>query len=204
MFRRTSVVVAILMASASAAQAEDDDYARSGPYIGVAGIGVIYTRAEDDLEDEGFVSVDVDNPLGVNARAGYRMHPYVAAEVQFEWVSESNIEAFGVAVAEFDSWILTANAKGYILTRLMDDFGIGRVQPFAIAGIGLMQSEIDDKLGLAISDKDEAFAARLGAGVDLYITPNILGSLDVTYVLPSPDLNGLDYVAFGLGFQYRF
>jgi len=204
MFRRISVVVAILMVSGTTAQAEDDDYARSGPYIGAAGTWAIWTQAEDELEDEGLVSVDVENPLGVNARAGYRMHPYLAAEMQFEWLSESNIEASGLDIAGLDSWVLTANAKGYILTLLMNDFGIARVQPFALVGVGMMQSEFDDKVGLDISDKDESFAARFGGGIDLYITPNILGSVDVTYVLPGQDLFGLDYVSFGWGLQYRF
>src|SRR5262245_61733270 len=101
MFRRSSVAVAILLiVSGTTAQAEDDDYQRSGPYIGVAGTGAVYTRADHELERDGLVSVDLENPLGVNARAGYRLFPALAAEVEFEWVSKADIEASGSDVAE--------------------------------------------------------------------------------------------------------
>lgn len=82
----------------------------------------------------------MDNPLGIDARAGYRIDPALAAELQFEWLSKANIDTSGLDVAELGSWVLTANAKGYILTHLMHDFGVTRVQPFALFGLGLMQS----------------------------------------------------------------
>ena len=207
MFRRISVAVAILLVSGTTAQAEDEDYERTGPYIGAAGTWAIYTEADSSLQDDdGLVSVDVEEPLGVNARAGYRIYPALAAELQFEWLSKANIKASGLNVADLDSWIVTANAKGYFLTRLMHDLGIARFQPFALLGLGVMQSKIDSKLGgLDISNKDESFALRLATGIDVYITPNILGSLDFSYVIPTDrDLDGLDYVAVGWGLQYRF
>ena len=205
MFRRISVAVAILLVSGATAQAEDEDYERGGPYIGAAGTWAIYTGAENHLGDEGLASVDVDEPLGVNARAGYRIYPALAAELQFEWLSKANIKASGSNIADLDSWSLTANAKGYFLYRLMHDLAIARVQPFALLGLGLMHSKIDSKLGGLEGTNNESFAARLGAGIDLYITPNILGSLDFSYVIPTNrDLEGLDYVAFGWGLQYRF
>jgi len=189
--------------SGTTAGAEDNDYERSGPYIGAAGTWALYTSAENRLEED-LPSAKVDNPLGVNGRAGYRMNSFFAAEVEFEWLAESNVESSGLGVAGLDTWSVTANAKGFILTRLMHDLGIARLQPFALAGVGLMRSKIDDKADLDLSAKNQDFAVRVGAGLDLYITRNILGSLEVGWVLPTQGLRDLDYVSFSWGLQYRF
>ena len=45
---------------------------------------------------------------------------------------------------------------------------------------------------------------RFGGGLDMYFTDNIVGTLEGTYVLLFDKVNGLDYVSFTWGFQYRF
>ena len=97
---------------------------------------------------------------------------------------------------ELETLTFTGNVKGYLLT--------GRVQPFLLAGVGLMQVEAKDTVGVGLSIEEEDFAARFGGGVDFYINPNIAVVIDVGYVLPTGDLDGLDYVSFSGGFQYRF
>lgn len=182
-----ALLACLALASSTAARAQGD-YARTGPYLGLAGSLGIYTE-EDDLVG----SADIEEPLGLNARVGYRAHPHFAAEAEFEWLSEADVEVGGSDVATIESWIFTANGKGYLLT--------GRVQPYGLVGLGGMVSEVD---GGGFSDTEGDFAARLGGGVDIYITPNILGNLGVTYVIPTDDLDDFNFVSIGWGFGYRF
>lgn len=189
MYRKIAIGIAILMASATASLAEDDEYARSGAYIGVAGSAAIYT-------DFGG-SVNTDDPFGVNVRAGYRINPNIAAEVQYEWLSQADIDVSGTTFAKIDTWALTVNGKGYILT--------GRYQPFVVVGLGVMKVELEDTLGFIGSEGTfEDFVARMGGGIEVYITPNVVGNFDITYMLPASDVKDVDYVSFGLGLQYRF
>ena len=44
----------------------------------------------------------------------------------------------------------------------------------------------------------------MGGGLDYYFTPHIVGTVDMTYVLPVGDLSDFPYISGGLGLQYRF
>jgi opacity protein-like surface antigen len=172
-------------ASPALGQAQDD-FARNGAYLGLAGSVGIFPEAEDDLDD---VGGDVDTGLGLNARAGYRVHPHFAAEAEFEWV-HSSIEFAGADV-DFDTFVGTVNGKGFLLT--------GRFQPFAMIGIGGLGVD-----GEGDSGGDSGFAARFGGGIDIYITRNFYGAVDASYVLPTGDVDDFDLVSIGWGFGYRF
>lgn len=192
------LLAAVALGAATPAVAQPD-YSRSGVYFGLGGTVGVYTSAEDQIERElaalgYFVNVDVDVPLGLNTRVGYRVLPWLAAEGEFEWLSEAdvNVSGFG-SLATLESWILTANAKAYPIT--------GRFQPFGLLGIGYMNAELS---ALGFSQDEGGFAARFGGGVDYYITPNIVGSLDVSYVLPTGNIEDIDFVSIGWGFAYRF
>jgi len=178
--------------------AHDGEFAQNGIYLGIALAGAVYTEVEDDLEAAfgGTIPVDVEVPPGLDARVGYRFHPHLAGEVQIQWFPKADIEFFDVNVLELETLTFTGNVKGYLLT--------GRIQPFLLVGAGLMHFDTKDKLGLFLSAKGEDFAARFGGGVDIYITPNIAAVIDGGYVLPTGDVDGLDYVSFSVGFQYRF
>jgi hypothetical protein len=47
-------------------------------------------------------------------------------------------------------------------------------------------------------------AMRAGAGIDLYLSENIVVSAETTYVLPFANVSDLDYLSVGVGVQYRF
>ena len=67
-----------------------------------------------------------------------------------------------------------------------------------------MHFDAKDKLGLGVREKGEGFAARFGGGVDIYLSSNIVFVFEGGYVLPTGDVDGLDYASFAVGFQYRF
>jgi opacity protein-like surface antigen len=181
-----------------AAPALSQDYARPGFYVGADMVGGSYTEIEDELEDAVPVGIDVDTAIGFDAYAGYRLHPNVALEAEFELLPETDIEASGFGTfAEIETWTLTGNAVVYVLT--------GRIQPFALIGLGVMQAEVEDTVGLGVDEDEAGFAVRFGGGVDIYVTENVAVSVGVDYVLPGDDdLEDTDYVSYGGGAMLRF
>ena len=202
-------------------EVDEDDFARRGWMVGVAGSSAI-ELFEKDLEKDfrrqlepsgGFgmgnsvASLSVDNSHGFNARVGYRCHRRFSAEVEVEWLNgfDADLTQPGfvqLARVEVDPLVVTANAKGYLLT--------GRYQPFLLIGAGAMSADIKvrDPVGLSFtavrSESENVFAMRFGGGIDLYATKNLVVSLEADYVYPFGNLDELDYVTISWGFQYRF
>ena len=192
-FRTALFCVALMFPFGSTVHAQDPDYARSGAYVGAGGFG-----AFENFDGTG--PLDVDDSWGLNARVGYRFHPRFAAEIQYEWYDDFEIDVLGFTVAEVDGWSLTANGKAYLLT--------GRIQPYALLGGGYLEGELDTS-GLGISADDNAFMWRFGGGFDIYAVggqgqEHIVLSLEATYLLPIAELDDLEFWTIGVGLQYRF
>ena len=101
-------------------------------------------------------------------------------------------------VQEADSLTLTADMKGYLL--------IGRIQPYALAGLGFMHIDFEDKIGVpaAFDFSDTFFAIRLGGGIDYYWTENIVLDVELGGILTVEDPYDLNQFTFAFGMQYRF
>ena len=199
----------LLLATSGSAQ---DAYDRDGFYVGLAGTYAI-ERFEDDTE-KAFravfgppVSASIDNSLGAIANIGYRFDRHYSVEVEAEWlhgfVGDISVPGSGsgtVAEITTEPEVITCNGKGYLLT--------GRYQPFFLLGLGVMTAkrEVRDTLGLGFSESSRFIdvTMRFGGGLDFYATENIVLGLRLDYVLPFVDLDGLNYISFGWGFQYRF
>lgn len=141
----------------------------------------------------------MDIEPGFGGRGGYRFHPHFSGEVQFEWLAPRDIKRGGSKAAKLKTVTATANAKGYLLT--------GRIQPYLLTGIGLMHSDLDGTNvgfgGLPKKQSDD-FLARFGGGVEIYIDPETVLTLESNYMLPTGDASDLDHVLVSLGFQLRF
>ena len=183
------------------------------------------------LVDPGFYTVDFgdieENVFGFTGRAGYRCHPNISFELQFEWLDDfdgtivetQNSDPLAVGAPQtgvppdslrvldlkFESLVFTTNAKAYLLT--------GRYQPFLLAGVGFMRVEAktQDKTGGTIQKfaphgrtLKTNLAFRLGGGVDFYLSEHVVASAEVSYLMPTSALDGLDYYSIGVGLQYRF
>ena len=203
-------------ALAEPAPTRDDAFDRNGFYLGVGFVQAVYTEVEDDLEKEleslaglGYIPpVVLEAPPGLDARVGYRFHPRLAAEVEIQWFAKAGIQFTEdegdpppldptlVEALTLETVTLTVNSKAYLLT--------GRFQPFLLVGAGFMHFDAKDALGLGLSVDGDGFAARFGGGLDFYLTPNVVIALDGSYVLPTGDADGLNYVSWSLGLQYRF
>jgi opacity protein-like surface antigen len=193
-----------IVAFASPTQATEPDYARTGPYLGV---GAAF--AWDDFDIRG--RDDPDMAFGVNGWGGYRLLPFLAVELQVEYVNgfdtrmefQSFIPGFGsnVVKSEMEAVIFTGNLKAYL--------PLGRFQPFVLAGMGLGYVKRDstvsiDALTFRSSDSDTDLVVRLGGGFDFYVLEALALQLSSSYVLPTGDFDGFDYVSLIAGLQYRF
>jgi opacity protein-like surface antigen len=196
--RTHSISVWIVSCVLAALPAAAQDYARNGFYIGAGAVGGIYLDVDEEVEDTFMVpfDVDADEAIGFEVFGGYRLHRHFAVEGEFEMLTESEFEAMGIDFAEIESWNLTGNVKAFPFT--------GRVQPFLLAGVGIMDTEVEDTVGVGFNESATEFAARFGAGVDVYLTENVVLYAGANYLLPTGDLDEVDYVSFGGGLQFRF
>ncbi len=96
----------------------EDDYGRSGFYLG-AGLGL------GSEQFDGTGGADIDPGIGVDGWAGYRISPNFAAELQLEYL---RFDASGI---DGNALAFTGNLKAYLMT--------GWIQPFAVVGIGLLR-----------------------------------------------------------------
>jgi opacity protein-like surface antigen len=174
--------------------------------------------------------LSIKEAIGINARGGYRFHPFFAAEIQLEYVAgfeteftitntvsstppdDEVSEILALRRNSHDFVTLTANGKLIIPT--------GRVQLYGLGGLGLFYNRSSNRLPVYIDDDrgiDEAlidhsfgdesgvsFVVRAGAGVDVYITERIVLNLEGAYVMPIGRVEHLDHLTLGLGLQYRF
>jgi opacity protein-like surface antigen len=194
---------------------QDDGFARNGIYVGINMAGASYQDVKDDikpfleaLRPEPFhiraawsdAHVEVKSPLGFGARAGYRFHPHFAGELQFHWFSKAAVElddgTKSTEAVKFKTMALTGNLKGYLFT--------GRIQPFLLAGAGIMNFDLQDKLNLGLKRSGEGFAVRLGGGIDLYLNENIVLEIEGGRMLPFGEISGMDHIFWSVGLKYRF
>lgn len=200
-------LVATLVALPAAAvepPAEGDPYGRAGWYVG---LGAVY--AFEDLGGdaaqlklpnppyEPSFEPNFDDSAGIHIRGGYRVAPHFAVEFGYEW-----LEGFDAGAAEpdleVDSHLITLDAKLFALT--------GRVQPYALAGVGvhIANLEIVDDAFDKPWEESTGFGARFGVGVDYYLTPHWVLELEGTYLVSTGDTKHFDYGSLVLGVQYRF
>jgi opacity protein-like surface antigen len=193
------------------AESEDEvsEYARNG----------VYLMASAAYAVEKFESWDLKNSYGAGARLGYRLHPRLAAEVEYQWLggfhcggnlgcyTSGGPGATGVEAKQFIGQVATVNAKAFALT--------GRVQPYALVGIGGGTFEVKKKqrtllpdgvsyIQRGFSSRGGGFVARYGGGVDLYGDEQWAIFAEAAYVVPWGDIQDLDYVSIEWGFLWRF
>ena len=205
-----AVGIAALVAGGGAARAEppQPDYARSGWYLGVGGIFAISDISLDTTElgmvppQPPATDPKFGNSGGVDFRAGYRVHPRVAVEFDYQWQagfdsSNPAVELPGTQGIEIDTHLLSLNAKVFAAT--------GRWQPYGLVGASLLifNKEIVD-MKPKPWDIDYGFAPRFGLGIDFYASEHWVLTLEGTYIVPVGVLDGANMGTVGAGFQYRF
>lgn len=190
-----------LSAAASRAEAvgpkEGADWSRNGIY---ASLGGYYQKefSEDTCTNgvaagEGCIDgFRPDSSGGVAGHLGYRLHPYLAAEVQVEWVKDALEDQFDIS-----AWMFTANLKAY--------WPRWRIQPFALLGTGYMRAPVPTP-GERNYSIENGMAFRFGAGFDLWATERWALMGEVSWVQPTPinDLDKVPFLSVGGGVQFRY
>ena len=201
------IIGTMLIFGHSTATASDDDYGRAGLYGGVgAGLATSIGYA-DEMEDFFGLQTRVDAAIGANARVGYRVFPWLAAEGFFEWLPGFDVKTAGddprfppgrlddSKIINANTWTLSGNLKAYARS---DE----RFQPFLELGFGYLQ--VENRLLKTIDTVSRGYATRMGAGIDCYIDRNWLISIDVLYVLPTGEVSRYDHISVGIDALYRF
>ncbi len=169
-------LLATFMLASSATAQNRYNYPKS--YIQLAGLyGLCSWSGHNTSGDCGD---NFDNSLGFNFRGGIRLNRWFAFEGQVEWASGYDLKSPasvtppvpGLRSATLDTVAYTVNARLYLTE--------GRIQPYAIAGIGGQNSWLDTNL--ANSDTFTSFIGRFGAGADIYLTENLALTGEFTYV----------------------
>jgi hypothetical protein len=159
---RISVMLAAFVLLLPATGFAENSFARNGFYVGAAGA----------LAEKAPNKGDTDGAFGVAGRIGYRFHPHISGEVQFEALKGG-------------TEVYTANAKGYLTT--------GSIQIYVLTGLGLLNA-----------NSDTSFAARTGAGLDMYVTDDVAVTVGTDYVITTGSHKKSHYLSFIWGLQYRF
>ena len=181
------------LATSALAEPADDDYGRPGFFAGAAMAVGNFTQIDDVYQSFTENKIKVDTEVGVNVRVGYRLMPLLGVEAQYEWLPGPDITETDVGeVLDSSTMMVSANAKLYLIRKEL-------FQPYVLGGVGYLCGDDPEADG-----RRRGFAARMGAGVDIYATRNIAVAVDVHYILPTGDVEDLDYVSVGVGVQYLF
>ena len=196
--------ISLGIASTAAAGAAADFGAR-GFYVAAGGSYTQNELVEEQLEDgvSPGIDLDVDDTWGARGVFGYRILPFLAAELEYEHVGRYDVSVSGGDVARLRANVLTVNVKTLL--------PLWRVQPYLLVGIGGAQWRFDDELGIDLPEDETEFAGRAGAGVDLHLTPRLVLDAGADVVLSSTDsiplasdVDFLGYTTVGVALQYRF
>ena len=171
----------VFCGSASAQQEYSEFGTTPSPYISLAGVYGLCNFSDSAGSNQESCGDELENSFGMNIRVGYRFNRWVAVEGQVEWMAgfdakdvsnlQPNPPIPGLTSASLDTLAFTVNARFYPL--------IGRIQPYALIGLGGVNSWANTNLGN--TDTFTSFAGRFGVGLDFYITPNIALTSEFAY-----------------------
>ncbi|MCH2170913.1 porin family protein [Myxococcota bacterium] len=168
----------------------------------VPALGVYVSAAGSYAMNSSDLALDFENSLGFKARLGHRFHRFVALEAEFEWIDAFDVRIQDTTPESYGFWALTLNGRGYFTT--------GRFQPFVAAGLGVARARFargdggSAEVFLPAGSGESSFVMRLGGGLEVFTSERLALTLDASYVLPTGNLDGFDYVSIGWGFRYGF
>ena len=209
----------LLVCLPTLATAEEDDagepeeFGRTGAYVALLA-GYAHESANTITPYGIALSLRSSGTAQVGFRGGYRLHPPLAVELQLDYrtATASTATLLGSAApltapvgrsasAELDALSVTPNIRIYLLP--------GRIQPYAVVGIGLFWSEVGSLFSTATSTSftgysETSFLLRAGGGVAVQLTDQIALELGAEYMRPDELNESLRHVSFTGALLYRF
>lgn len=211
--RWAAVLALLLLASgaASAEEAEPEEFGQTGRYVAVLA-GYAHDIGGAVTQYGVTTSVAQTGSPVVGVRAGYRVDPPVAIELQLDYLTGASASATVLpggpplpippgSVGSYDISALsfTPNARVYLLP--------GRIQPYGVVGVGLFWSRISDTSpGLGIYDdwSEVSLLVRAGGGLALQIDDHIALELGAEYIRPYGHNSTFRHVSFTGALLYKF
>ncbi len=198
-------VAALGAALAATPAARAEDYVRTGWYAGARGV---YAVEDFDVDTPAPAiapsKAKAENDFGFNLFGGYRLFSFLASDFEFEYIDAIPVRG-KPAGPNFDvrTFSLSWNFRGYPLAWVFEPGSpLQRLQPYLSAGVANQWIQLQR---LPSGDKDEGnFAGRLGGGLDLYLTENVVLTADAKYTLGTGDVKEFRYWSIGWGLAYRF
>jgi len=192
-------------AAPGASSSGQESYAHKGFYLG-AGATWAVQLFQDKVQDLTDQKIELGQTYGANAHLGYRAASWFSTEVDYEFLNGFKAEVAGSDALRFKGHAVTGDMKFHFIP-------VGPIQPNVLVGFGGMKYMINDDLGLGLKSGQWAFAARLGGGIDFYLTHHFLLNVEASAVLTTNDitdptstksLTGLYYFSTQFGIQYRW
>jgi hypothetical protein len=138
---------------------------------------------------------------GAAVSAGFRFNRWFAGEIGAEWLHEISYDRGSGPLTcstrsggadSFTAWQVTGGGRMYFTDSL--------IQPYLLAHGGFMQTRDH---GGGRSCTSSGFIARLGGGVEVFVTNGLAVSLLGAYVLPTTgNAKDHDYVSIGFGITW--
>jgi opacity protein-like surface antigen len=208
-----SLLVLVSTIAAGAARADDRDaFSKNGPYFGIGasyGVPLFEPTLDNAFSGNGW-SEKASNSWGLNSRAGYRFHKFLAAEVEYEWLQHFGLRVNGAGapggLGSVRVQTITANLKAIA--------PYGHWQPYVLAGFGATLAKYTETTGSPLNVAPTSYSTRFGLGVDYYLTENIALNLGSEFVVNTAKLTnditgastsrGLDYFSAQGGLVFKF
>ncbi|ETR72235.1 MAG: hypothetical protein OMM_01865 [Candidatus Magnetoglobus multicellularis str. Araruama] len=186
----------VILLNCSLALAENDPY-----YVGLS-IGPAFEQLDETKASNHFMrstSLDFDNAFGFQLRAGYIKNKYLAGEAIFEYIFPFEADNTNETV-QYDVLHIAVQSK-------ISYQQPGPIHPYALIGLGLINSQMKSEIQFdhsSIQETDWGFSTKIGAGIDIYITPNIFSNFELTWTKGLGNVDHIQYPALILGGYYRF
>ncbi len=199
--KKLSILAVLVMGLCFSTLSYGADAAGKTFYIGAGGSYAV----------ENFNS-DFDDTWGINAKAGYHLHPRIDIEFDYNYLSdfepEDKGESLGTpfeASVEYQVETYMFVVKGYFPSP-SEKAKLG-----VIVGAGIMDVDGDAKLkvgGISFSDGEHEadLCGKVGLGLDLFATQDISFGVEGSYTFADFDdlPEDIEYFNFTAGIAYHF
>lgn len=193
--RLTMLMSSLLIGLGSSIAVAEPDYFQTGPYVGIDAVLA--------LENFRGSATSADPVAGGDVRVGYRLNRIFSAELFGEFPYDFSYASPG-PWQSVRMWSVSANLKGSVDMSGWKPW-LGRIQPYAVGGVGYYQGWFFDSVDPAVSNQAiNDGMARLGGGIDVYLLEKLLVAFEARYNFMFNGKRAMDYWSFSMGPQYRF
>ena len=199
--KKLVIVVAIALTFLSSQLYAQDN----GVYLGVGGGYAFQNFDTSELWD-----IEFDNSLAFNTKVGYHFNKWFSTEFIFDYMPEFSWNGYYYYEGDLYPTELKIKIMTFMIAaKFSPDFGSAVVRPYITVGGGVMDAKADvtmtgyDTTAFASLSETDA-CAKIGTGIDFYVTKNMSLGIEGSYVMGFSDLDNIRYTNFSGNFSYHF